>query len=188
MSSTPKKIPFYGRRYTPRTTTGCVTCRQRRLKCDGMWKKTSTPISHYLVCLIIAETKPACTRCTKLDLECVYRVQIRWPTEGAKLGNNRIREFRRKTESSSPKRPISVSPQPLMPDEAPGLHNSEGEEDIVRLGITTDFAHKDRLRFPEERPSFMRSLHYSLPPMNNEDRLLFDFCELRYDITVLQSC
>ncbi|KAL4963960.1 Zn(II)2Cys6 transcription factor domain-containing protein [Aspergillus stella-maris] len=39
MSCSPK-IPFYGRRYTTRSTTGCLTCRRRRLKCDGMLDNT----------------------------------------------------------------------------------------------------------------------------------------------------
>ncbi|KAK7214126.1 hypothetical protein V2G26_021304 [Clonostachys chloroleuca] len=70
------KVPFYGRRPTSRTTTGCQTCRQRRLKCD--------------------EAKPSCARCAHSNLECAYGVQIRWPMPGAKPGNNRARKQRAK--------------------------------------------------------------------------------------------
>ncbi|KAH6669182.1 hypothetical protein F5X68DRAFT_216360 [Plectosphaerella plurivora] len=38
------------RAFKPKTKTGCLTCKKRRVKCD--------------------ETRPACNRCTKLSIEC----------------------------------------------------------------------------------------------------------------------
>lgn len=52
------KIPFYGRFKTPRTRSGCLCCRQRKVKCD--------------------EQRPQCRRCRDSGRTCVYGLKLRW--------------------------------------------------------------------------------------------------------------
>ncbi|PMD34625.1 hypothetical protein L207DRAFT_638157 [Hyaloscypha variabilis F] len=53
----------------PKTKTGCMTCKFRRLKCD--------------------ETKPECLRCIKFEGRCDgYPTAIKWPASGSKSVNS----------------------------------------------------------------------------------------------------
>ncbi|KAL1986073.1 hypothetical protein VTN96DRAFT_6970 [Rasamsonia emersonii] len=52
------KIPFYGRFKTPRTRSGCLCCRQRKVKCD--------------------EQRPRCRRCRDSGRTCIYGLKLRW--------------------------------------------------------------------------------------------------------------
>ncbi|KAI1255012.1 hypothetical protein MGN70_003075 [Eutypa lata] len=56
-----EKIPFYGRLRTPRTRSGCLTCRKRRLKCD--------------------EQRPTCRRCDDGQQTCSYGLRLTWPDD-----------------------------------------------------------------------------------------------------------
>ncbi|KAK1846869.1 binuclear zinc transcription factor [Colletotrichum chrysophilum] len=77
-------IPKSGsRRPTTRTTTGCQTCRRRRIKCD--------------------EVKPSCQRCQYAAIDCSYKPQLKWPRQGARMGNNRSRRHRVQSDASTQK-------------------------------------------------------------------------------------
>lgn len=52
------KIPFYGRFKTPHTRSGCLCCRQRKVKCD--------------------EQRPRCRRCRDSGRTCIYGLKLRW--------------------------------------------------------------------------------------------------------------
>ncbi|KAK1845254.1 C6 transcription factor [Colletotrichum chrysophilum] len=69
------------RRPTTRTNTGCQTCRRRRIKCD--------------------EAKPSCQRCQRSAVDCSYKPQIKWPRQGARMGNNRSRRHRARSHAST---------------------------------------------------------------------------------------
>ncbi|KAF3812028.1 hypothetical protein GCG54_00015578 [Colletotrichum gloeosporioides] len=69
------------RRPTTRTTTGCQTCRRRRIKCD--------------------EVKPSCQRCQRAAIDCSYKPQLKWPRQGARMGNNRSRRHRARVDAST---------------------------------------------------------------------------------------
>lgn len=86
----PPRRAFNGRRPSTRTTSGCLVCRQRRLKCDG------TVISGDKALIttdFLQESKPSCQRCTKAGFHCEYGLTLSWPSENAKPGNNRGRRF-----------------------------------------------------------------------------------------------
>ncbi|KAL4884124.1 fungal-specific transcription factor domain-containing protein [Aspergillus karnatakaensis] len=180
MSSRAK--PFYGRKHTQRTVTGCLTCRRRRLKCD--------------------EIKPHCTRCTRADLECTYGVQLRWPAEGAKLGNNRVRQSRSARRSSDTEQTNNYRPE-LSPRNLPDLLGSNKQlsfnsDDISLLplsetsGLSIPHNHsyligdtftsdaslnydESMFLFSEESFFFGTPLDCSAPGMDDDENMLYDF-------------
>ncbi|KAH8810653.1 fungal-specific transcription factor domain-containing protein [Xylogone sp. PMI_703] len=62
----PRRIAFNGRFRTSRTRSGCLRCRQRKLKCD--------------------EKKPQCQRCCDSNIACPYGIKLTWPDEALSKG------------------------------------------------------------------------------------------------------
>ena len=57
----PRSRTFVSRPVKRRTTTGCQTCRKRKIKCD--------------------ELKPVCTQCSVRGLDCVKTASLKWEAE-----------------------------------------------------------------------------------------------------------
>ncbi|PLB54082.1 hypothetical protein P170DRAFT_460325 [Aspergillus steynii IBT 23096] len=53
--------PFYGRLKSTRTRSGCLCCRQRKVKCD--------------------ESRPSCKRCRDAQRPCFYGLKLTWPDQ-----------------------------------------------------------------------------------------------------------
>lgn len=77
-------------------------------------KSFSLPCRSHVSLLRLTETKPSCERCTRGQLECTYGVQIRWPRQGAKPGNNRTRKSKSRKEPCPVSYPCETDPEDVL--------------------------------------------------------------------------
>lgn len=76
-----KKKSFHGRFRTPRTRSGCLRCRRRKLKCDGRENSITLKRGNLLICMCYVEQKPRCVRCCGSNRSCQYGLKFTWKDE-----------------------------------------------------------------------------------------------------------
>ena len=71
----------------PRTRTGCWSCRDRSVKCDGRTWLARPPVFWLLTDLLpLPETRPRCQKCARLKLSCHYGIRLQWVEDSEARG------------------------------------------------------------------------------------------------------